>query len=53
MGPDAKMGMHEVGVPKFVAETLTITENIHQFNIKKWQDVITNYKKIENAILNS
>ena len=45
VGPDAKMGMHEVGVPKYVADTLTITENIHQFNMKKWQDVISNYKK--------
>lgn len=45
VGPDAKMGMHQVGIPKFVADTLTITETIHQFNIKKWQDVITAYKK--------
>lgn len=45
VGPDAKMGMHQVGIPKYVADTLTITETIHQFNIKKWQDIITNYKK--------
>ena len=34
---DAKMGMDEVGIPKFVADTLTITENINRFNIDAWQ----------------
>jgi DNA-directed RNA polymerase beta' subunit len=43
VGPDSKMGMHQVGVPKFVADTLTITENIHAFNMKKWQDIISSY----------
>ena len=36
------MGMHEVGIPQYVADTLTITENIHKFNIDKWQDEINN-----------
>ena len=44
VGPDSKMGMHQVGIPQFVADTLTVTETIHAFNMKKWQDIISNYK---------
>ena len=40
VGPDSKMGMHEVGVPQCVADTLTITENIHAFNVDYWQKII-------------
>jgi len=40
VGPDAKMGMHEVGVPEYVANILTITESIHAFNMAHWQDII-------------
>ena len=34
---DPNLGMHEVGVPQYVADTITITENINRFNIEKWR----------------
>ena len=37
---DPNLGMHEVGVPRKVAETITITETIFSANLKKWQDNI-------------
>ena len=51
VGPDSKMGMHEVGIPQFVADTLTITENIHKFNIDKWQNEINNKSNIIKFIV--
>ena len=33
---DSKMAMDQVGIPEHVANTLTITERIHRFNIDKW-----------------
>ena len=39
---DAMMDMREVGVPKEVAEKLTVVEHVNRFNFKKLREMCTN-----------
>jgi len=42
ISPDPNLGVHEVGVPRLVAKTLTYPERVHAHNIEKLRRAIIN-----------
>jgi len=47
ISPDMYIGVDEIGVPKDIADTLTIKEKITEYNLEKYKELLKNTDKIK------